>query len=413
MVSTAKKTTNILYERPWMYELQEACFFGDERISAIEASTKSGKTVGALAWLVEQAWLHGGPGFNFWWVAPINTQSRDAFARCKRGLPDGTYTSNETLMTVTLLTGSILSFKSADNPDALYGAEVHAVVIDEASRCKEASWHAVRSTTTTTQGKIRIIGNVRGKKNWAYHLARRAEAGENGYTYFRITAYDAIRAGVMPPDEVEQAKRDLPEDVFNELYLAIPSEDGGNPFGTDAIRRCVAPKSTAMARVWGWDVAKHVDYNVGIGLDGEWNVSEFHRWNGTDWPDTEERIRSETKMMPALIDSTGIGDVVIDHLQKDGKGRFTGFKFSVSSKQELMKSLQMAIQKEQVHFPDGPIVDELESFGYEYTQKNVLYSAPSGEHDDCVMALALAVYHANERRVGANQTNVIQVRRWR
>jgi len=45
-----------------------------------------------------------------------------------------------------------------------------------------------------------------------------------------------------------------------------------------------------------------------------------------------------------------------------------------------------------VRYPQGVIVSELDVFAYEYTRTGVRYSAPDGMHDDCVMALALAVY---------------------
>ena len=57
-----------------------------------------------------------------------------------------------------------------------------------------------------------------------------------------------------------------------------------------------------------------------------------------------------------------------------------------------MESLALAIQSNEVTFPDGVIVNELDVFAYEHTRTGVKYSAPSGFHDDCVMALALAVY---------------------
>jgi hypothetical protein len=41
--------------------------------------------------------------------------------------------------------------------------------------------------------------------------------------YFKITAYDAVKEGILQADEVEQAKRDLPSHVFNELYLSRTS----------------------------------------------------------------------------------------------------------------------------------------------------------------------------------------------
>ena len=89
---------------------------------------------------------------------------------------------------------------SADNPDGLYGEDVWAVVMDEASRTKEEAFHAVRSTLTATRGPFRGIGNVKGRKNWFYAMARKAEAGEPELSYHKITAADAIAAGVLVAD---------------------------------------------------------------------------------------------------------------------------------------------------------------------------------------------------------------------
>jgi len=50
---------------------------------------------------------------------------------------------------------------------------------------------------------VRIIGNVKGRKNWAYKLARKAESGEPGMSYQKITAYDVIDAGILSEDEIE------------------------------------------------------------------------------------------------------------------------------------------------------------------------------------------------------------------
>ena len=99
----------------------------------------------------------------------------------------------------------------------------------------------MRSTLTATQGKCKLIGNVKGKKNWFYKLGERARSGERDYRYFKITAYDAVKEGILKLEEVEQAKRDLPKHVFDELYLAEPADDKTNPFGIDAIRSCYKP----------------------------------------------------------------------------------------------------------------------------------------------------------------------------
>jgi hypothetical protein len=385
MQTAAQKS--LTYKRPFLYPKQKAALFNSSRYAIVEASTKSGKTVGCIAWLFEQA-VKGKEGQNFWWVAPIYTQAKIAFRRLKRGLPQGVYTANESELTIVLANGAIIWFKGADKPDSLYGEDVFAAVIDEASRCKEEAWHAVRSTLTATRGPIRIIGNVKGRKNWAYRLARKAEAGERAMHYSKITAHDAVEAGVLKADEVKDAQSQLPQNVFNELYLAEPSDDEGNPFGLDAIRECIRPLSGKDPAVFGWDLAKSVDWTVGIGLDADSVVCRYDRWQAP-WNQTIDKIKQITTTR-ALVDSTGVGDPVLESLQKDSK-LFEGFKFTAQSKQQIMEGLAVAIQQKKVFYPDGPIVSELENFEYVYTRTGVHYSAPEGMNDDCVCALALAV----------------------
>jgi phage FluMu gp28-like protein len=377
------------YVRPWLADYQLDALFCPERYALVEATTKSGKTVGAMAWLVEQALVHGKAARNYWWVAPILAQSRIVFRRTKRGLPQGEYKTNETELTITLPNDAVLWFKSAEDPDGLYGEDVHAAVIDEASRVKEESWHAVRSTLTATRGPVRLIGNVKGRKNWAYRLARRAEGGDPGMHYAKITADDAVRAGILERDEVEDARSLLPEGVFKQLYLAEPSDDEGNPFGVQAIRACIAPMSDADPVAWGIDLAKSTDWTVAVGLDAARRVCRLERFQRS-WQDTIRVLRDLVGATPALVDSTGVGDPVLEALQQTSRN-YEGFKFSQSSKQQLMEGLAVAIQQGQVSYPDGVVVRELEQFEYVYTRTGVHYAAPDGAHDDCVCALALAV----------------------
>lgn len=382
-------TASIPYVRPNLYPKQRAFLYTPARYSITEASTKSGKTVGCMAWITEQAAL-GADGQNYWWVAPTMDVARIAFRRLKRAIPRAFYSTNETVCTISLVNGAVIWFKGADRPDSLYGEDVYAAVIDEASRCKEEAWHAVRSTLTATRGPIRIIGNVKGRKNWAYHLARKAESGAPDMAYFKLTAWDAVEGGILDRAEIEDAQRTLPEAVFRELYLAEPSDDGANPFGLSHIRACIDILSTSSPLCWGWDLAKSVDWTVGIALDNRGRTCRFERFQNP-WELTLSKVRSATEKAPALVDSTGVGDPVLESLQRSLGGSFQGYKFTSTSKQQLMEGLAVAIQQRQVTFPAGPIVNELETFEYEYTRTGVRYTAPEGLHDDCVIALALAV----------------------
>lgn len=380
---------------PRMAQYQIDAIFHDERYGVVEATTKAGKTFACIWWLIGQAVRNGGAGREFWWVAPIYPQARIAYRRVRDLLtakdPNRTYwQANETENTITLGNGSVLRFLGSDKPDSLYGEDVWAAVIDEASRCKEEAWHAVRSTLTATRGPIRIIGNVRGRRNWAYRLARRAEAGAEGMRYAKITAMDAVRAGILDRAEIDDARAALPDSVFRELYLAEASDDGGNPFGLASIEACVRPQlALGPVAAWGWDLAKSIDWCVGIGLNAAGAVCEFHRFQRS-WDDTErEIVRLTGRTTPGLVDSTGVGDPIVERLAK--RTRLEGIKYTSQSKQQLMEGLAVAIQHREVTFPDGPIRHELDAFEYEYTRTGVRYSAPDGMHDDCVCALAQAV----------------------
>ena len=375
--ASAKRVT-INYERPLLYPLQEQAIFYPRdasgalaRFSFIEASTKSGKTHGCIAWLVEQA-IQGRRGQNYWWIAPVYQQAQIAFNRMRDFYPSGTFIVNESALKLTFATvGSVIMFKSAEKPDNLYGEDVYAAVYDEASRGREESWHALRSTLTATRGPVRFIGNVKGRKNWFYALARKAEHGEPGSAYFKITAADAVAAGVLDGEEIESARRDLPEQVFRELYLVEPSDDGGNPFGLAAIAKCVGPISQKPAVVWGWDLAKHVDWTVGIALDADGAICRVERFQ-QPWESTFTRIIASTGKVPALVDSTGVGDPIVERLQRSGSN-FEGFNFSQPSKQRLMEGLAVAIQAGEVTVLNGVIRSELEDFEYEYTRTGVRY----------------------------------------
>lgn len=384
------------YVRPWVYEKQSSaifspvdCFGEPARYSLIEASTKTGKTVGCIAWLLEQAML-GKRNQNFWWVAPVYPQAMIAFKRMKHGLPANVFEANEGNMTITLVNGAVIWFKSGEKADNLFGEDVYAAVIDEASRMREESFFAVRSTLTATRGPMRIIGNVKGRRNWFFNLARRAESGTKNMSYHKILAYDAVAAGILDADEVADAKAMLPDSVFRELYLAEPSDDGGNPFGIKNIAKIVKPLTHKPVEVWGWDLAKSVDWTVGVGLDKNGDTAELERWQ-SPWSDTLVQIKKITGRKKALVDSTGVGDPIVELLQKDFGDNFEGFKFSPQSKQRIMEGLAVAIQQEKTSVIEGVHRLEMESFEYEYTRTGVRYSAPEGYHDDTVCAHALAI----------------------
>lgn len=211
----------------------------------------------------------------------------------------------------------------------------------------------------------------------------------------------------------------LPEAAFKELYLAEPGEDGGNPFGYSHIEACqqpewfkpVYPNSGPGGRpsiypygceCVGIDLAKSKDYTTLIALDDAGN-SIFIEKTRQDWLSTIDLLAAHLKGLnpsgAVLVDSTGVGDPVLENLQAAvPMYDVRGVKFSSQTKQQMMEGLAVALQQRELSYPaNHDLVDELMAYEYVYLPSGVVrYSAPEGQHDDLVIALALANRARNE-----------------
>lgn len=301
------------------------------------------------------------------------------------------------------------------NSDDLYGEDVYAAVVDEASRMREDSWLALRSTLTATQGPARLIGNVKGRKNWFYDLARAAETGTPDMAFHRITCWDAVEAGVLDREEIEASRRDYERlgrlDAWRQSYEAVAADDGSNPFGLAAIEACIVPGlSREYPLAAGVDLAGRGasnvsassevldrDYTAIVMLDRDGCATYIDRFRKPHTETEHEIVRAVGRTM-ALVDSTGTGDAIVERLQRRGDMRVEGFTFTQRSRQDLLEGLALAIGEEAVHFPDGPVRSELESFEFDYRPSGFRWAVPQGQHDDLVFALALAVRKLPWRR---------------
>lgn len=380
----------INYVRPWVPEYQRRIIDSPARFTVTEAATKVGKTGSHIIWGFEKT-LNLQTNQRGWWIAPVYQQAEIAFSRMRAQVSEPNFFKvNETKLRLTLPTGAIIEFKSAEKPDNLYGDDVYWAVFDEFTRAREDAWTALRTTLTATQAPCKFIGNVRGKNNWGYKLGLKARSGDKGYEYHKITAMDAVHEGILTLEEIQQAKSDLPENAFKQLYQAEALDDQANPFGISHIANCIKPIYNTQPRVYGIDLAKSTDWTVIIGLDNNGNICFYERFQ-KDWGQTRQTIIDRVGSTLCAIDSTGVGDPIVEDIQR-ACGQVEGYHFTQKSKQQLMEGLASAIQKNEISVLDGYMREELESFEFEYSRTGVRYSAPQGVHDDTVCALGLANY---------------------
>lgn len=232
---------NVTY--PDLAEYQKKILNSKARFTVTYASTKSGKTFSHLLWLYDKSHNDGinQKGKKYWWVAPTYAQAEDVFGRLKNFVgPSQEYEFNKTKLQIVTPLGSEIHFKTCSEEDNLYGSDVWACVFDEAPRASSKAWVAIRSTLTYTQGPCKLIGNFAGVSNWTYKLIQsmneNEEAGEKEFEFFKVTCWDAVDAGILKQEEIEQARRQLTPMEFKMLYECEPVEGEGMLLSYDSIR---------------------------------------------------------------------------------------------------------------------------------------------------------------------------------
>jgi hypothetical protein len=385
---------------PKLYAKQAEFVHCPSKYTVCFASTKAGKSVGLLAWILSEMWVKGALGRDWYWIAPAYGVAKIMFRRVQRWLNKADkakriWHSNESELYIELLNGARVYFKGGDRPDLLYGGDAWGVVLDEGTRMREEILHVATSITTKTDGPIKIIGNMKTRGHWMYKMWMRGKQGDPDVTPFKLDAWDAVEGGVLQRSVVESAQRNLPAHVFKMLYLAEPDDVGNNPFGLQFIAAAKGPGSIAPASTCGVDLAKSIDWTVVLGLDVEGQCTLFERWQ-SPWEATTPRILRLIGSTPTWVDSTGVGDPIVERLQK-GRQNVRGYKYTNATKQVLMEGLAVALQNYEIGGLPDVVIDELEQFEYEYTATGVRYTAPEGMHDDGVNALALAVLGLNKR----------------
>lgn len=89
--------------------------------------------------------------------------------------------SEHRLVTVT---GGILEARSADNPESLLGRGPHGVIMDEAAAMPERIWYQyVLPGLADHLGWAILIGTPRGRSNWFYDCAMRAQEGDPEWSH--------------------------------------------------------------------------------------------------------------------------------------------------------------------------------------------------------------------------------------
>jgi hypothetical protein len=390
-----KKTATTAPSRPrWTQHTgQHAAFSSKARVIVVVAGRRWGKSELACMWLLAGAHndrLRGKPSIN-WWVAPTYDMGRPIWRKMQRLAPPGWITrtvGSEAQPDFLELGGSRIEFKSADHPERLVAEGLGRVVVDECGIVKEGVWNSsLMPALIDHRAPAMLVGTPKGH-NWFHRMYVRGVDPED----HQVASYGgpSVQNPFIDQTEVLRLAQQMPERLYRQELLAEFLSDEGQVFR--GVRQCLQPLSPEPTVAVGIDLAKHHDFTVLVGMDRWARVTFCDRFREISWPLQKQRITAALERGgKGLLDSTGIGDPILDDLLAAGLD-VEGYKFTNASKQQLVERLAMGIEQRAVGLPDDPVMlNELDVFEYDVGRTGLVrYSAPEGAYDDVVIALALA-----------------------
>lgn len=347
------------------------------------------------------------PGSHSFYAAPTYSLSKKQFKFILNGLKDTglVKSSDASDYIIELANGSTLSFKSVAVPENLRGDSVTYMFLDEFALYKEEVFTAILKPMLTVRGrKCFMLSTPRGK-NYFYKLYKWG-LDDSMYRYGSFRG-DATLNPFANRDEIEDARKTLPADIFRQEYLGDFIDGGGSVFRDysklETVYKWAAPGPRCFA---GLDIAATGDFMVLTIVDEKGSVMKIHRDTRKPVPQLIHdvvKVLNEYRPVTCLIETNGIGKGMYDSF-KAGYSKVTEFTTTNDSKSDLVSDLIMSISDAEVKLPHPTLFphlhNEMEDFTFTWSPKTrkVVYGAASG-HDDTVISLCLAD-HA--RRTYAN-----------
>lgn len=337
-------------------------------------------------------WFFNIPNCKIGWVSPIYKQCKKVFDEIDNAFASNQFVfknKNKTDLTFTSHNNSTINFYSAERYDNIRGETFDYLICDEFAFMDAEAWTEVLRATVLVRGrKVLFLSTPKGKNH--FHRLHSLGGSNPQYKSFSMTSYDNP---IIVPSEIDDARATLPDHVFRQEYLA-EFVDGGSGLFLNPTTILKAEKTNRMYA--GLDIGRADDYTVLSVFNDKGEQYYCERWNNDTWANIVSKVVNRINEFGCYthVEVNGVGDPIFEQVREkvNNSELIKPFVTSSRSKQQIIEQLVVANQNKEVKFAECEwLLKELDLFTYEYNPKtkSVKYSAPSGFHDDGVMASAI------------------------
>jgi len=308
-----------------------------------------------------------------------------------------------------MINGSLVQFHSLQNYENKRGAGLSGLIVDEAAKVKEDAMTYVLLPSLMDHDGWMVCFSTPAGRNWFWREWCKGQEGIDGHESWRFSSYDNPYLSI---ENINKMRAKLTAFAARQEIDAEFLDDSSRPLrNLDVIctaRR--APSQIDRRYVAGVDLGRRSAFTWVSVMDdsGEWPVEvELWRMNRVSWQVIYAGIVDRVKRYhtTATVDSTGIGDVIVEDLERGdlAVGRvpieINPYFYTPKSKEQLIDNLITRCDAQTVRFlsdedSNEALVANNEMKAFERTLNatgRIWYHAPPGSFDDAVNARALAL----------------------
>ena len=392
-----------LHQADVIAELKDAR--GTGKVVSVNSSRQKGKS-----YLISNLLLYFAINFaktNNYCVSPTLKQSKSIYRVIMDAIGNSgvVKSKNATDLTITLINGSTINFKSAEQRDALRGFTADFLCIDEAAFIPDEIFYLILPWTDAKKAPILMTSTpfVKGGFFFNYFNYGQEHSHNTVTINWSDPKYKESIEKILPPEKLEEYRQVLPSNVFKTEYLGEFLDDDGAVFvGLKDILCDTAITATDRLYV-GLDFSNQGenDYTVISIFNQNGNQVYIKYFNNISPLGQIVKIVKELEPLADQIDViscelNSIGTPYTDLIKEKSQileDKVQGFQTSNTSKNAIVLNMQTAIENKNVTLlPDDKEIREFGYFTATYNPKtrNVSYAAPPGLNDDTVMATLIA-----------------------
>lgn len=340
-------------------------------------------------------------------IEPVLSQARRMYEDIVKLAGQLVQKANGGTFEITFINGSKIVFKSEEQGDSIRGGTIKGsgvLIVDEAAFIDSDFFYSVLlPMTNVNKSNVFIFSTPKAKQGFFYELFMNGLDRSNGKCIsFDWTTYDTSK--YLDKETLEVYRKQLPASSFKSEFLGQWLDSVSSVFGDwqHVIKDPAHPENKQYYIGIDWSGQGQHDYTAISIFNKHAEMVDLYYFNDKDETETINFIVNIAKKYAPIkiaVETNSIGKIYYGLLDKalvkaQVKSRLIGFMTTNDSKDKIMSKLQVAIQNNQVSLLNDPeLIKEINGYEMAFSKNgHRIYgnNAKSAEHDDIVMATAIA-----------------------